>query len=149
METIRKASQNDIDKLIIWGQRFHALSNWVTIPFNEAAFRQTLLSVMGNENACLLMHSQGMVAGFVAPLWFSDRHITAQEMFWYAESDGGQLLDALEDWSRQKGAEFLITSGLKDDSGRIQKLYESKGYEIAEYHYRKRLRVWESQRQLG
>ena len=139
MATIRKASPDDLDQLMLWGERFHAQSNWILIPFVEAAFRKTLLSVMGREDSCLLMHDEGMVAGFLGPLWFSDRHIIAQEMFWYAENDGGHLLEALEDWARQAGADFLITSGLKDESGRIQRLYEKKGFELAEYHYRKRL----------
>lgn len=146
MATIRKASLDDLDQLILWGARFHAASNWVLVPFVESAFRQTLISIMDRQDAVLLMHDHGMVSAFLGPLWFSDRHIIAQEIFWYAEKDGGQLLNAVKEWARENGAIYFLTSGLKDDSGRIQRLYEKKGYELAEYHYRIRLSSWDLQR---
>lgn len=139
MRSIREATQSDLDQLMIWAMRFHALSNWVLVPFSERRVRQTLSNMIEADHSVILMHDQGMIGGVIAELWIADRHSSAQEMFWYAEKDGGQLLEAFKDWGREKGAQFMIVSGLKDPTGRIQKVYERKGFELVEYHYRIRL----------
>lgn len=142
LEAVREATEADLPQLLVWGERFHAGSNWAHTPFSRDNVCSTLKRLLSEDDAAILCHDHGMIGGFVSPLWFSDRHVLAQELFWFAERDGGQLLKAFEAWAVSKGASYLMMTGLKDETGRIQAVYARKGFEVAEYNYRKALHQW-------
>lgn len=144
---VREAGLSDLGQLLEWGARFHEQSNWSHEPFDAERVKQTLLKMIEADGAVVLKHDRGMIGGLLTPLWFSTRTI-AQELFWYAEDDGGRLLKAFEAWAARRDADYLMMTGLKDERGRIQRLYARKGYEVAEYLYRKKVSPWAQQQGL-
>jgi GNAT superfamily N-acetyltransferase len=51
---------------------------------------------------------------------------------------GGELMDAVERWSRDKGYR-MVTLNVVDDNTTAQRFYERRGYALGHRHYVKRL----------
>lgn len=137
---IREAGLDDLDRLLSWGREFHQFSPWRHTPYSEGAVRQILTDIFDSDTATVLMHDKGMIGGFIMPLWLAPDHHLAHELFWWAESDGGSLLDAFEDWAKSKGAKEVIMLGLHGvDGDKVKRIYTHKGYNPREYTYSKEL----------
>lgn len=82
----------------------------------------------------------GVIGLFVSPVWVSDGALLAQEAFWWCERSGASeataLLQAAEDWARDRGAVTLCMvrlEGLRDEA--VDRLYRRRSYEPLEHLY--------------
>lgn len=138
---IREARLEDIDRLISWGERFHAASSWRHAPYSPDAVRRTLTEIIQSERAVVLMHNHGMIGGFLTPVWLSENHDLAHELFWYCEKkgEGKRLLNAFEDWAKRLGAKDIVMVGLEYNREKIDGIYRHMGYSPIEQSYLKRI----------
>lgn len=136
-----EASISDIPALLKLAQRFHAMSSWSDRPFKRDAMRETLINIIRNPNGVLLYNGTGMIAGFVTPIYFGGG-VVAQELFWFADKNGRELLDAFEGWADKVGADgvLMVNLALDDRTDRVMDaMYRRRGYTLRERHYWKDL----------
>ena len=80
----------------------------------------------------------GMVSGVCIPVYFDSSRTQASEMWWWVDEDarelgvGTELIDGLESWARQAGAERLSMMMMHDLDKSIASIYEKRGYHIHE-----------------
>ena len=131
------ASVSDVPHLLKLAQKFHAMSSWRDRPFNRDSMRETFINIIRNPNAILLYNGTGMIAGFLSPIYFGGG-IVAQELFWFAEKNGRELIDAFEDWAKESGADgvLMVNLALDDRTDRVMDaMYRRRGYTLRERHY--------------
>lgn len=139
--TVREATPEDFDAILEIGQRFHAFSPWRDRPFDADATRDMLNRMMASDDAVLLWNGTGILGGIVAPIYFGGG-IVAQELFWFADRSGRELLDAFEAWAAGKGAAGVLMISLAIDERtdqRMEAIYQRRGYALRERTYYKDL----------
>lgn len=133
--TVRLAGLEDLTRLVIFGRRAHAQSNYSDIPFNanhtRDMFRGAVL--LKGQDVLIAERSDGSLCGFLIALSielpFSPRKYATDGAFW-AEQGGDKLLDALVEWARKKHVARLDCSvSQADPDGRVDNLYIRKGFE--------------------
>jgi hypothetical protein len=136
-----QASISDVPALLKLAKQFHSMSSWRDRPFKREAMRETLINIIRNPNGVLFYNGTGMIAGFVSPIYFGGGMV-AQELFWFAEKNGRELLDAFEVWANKVGADgvLMVNLALDERTDRIMNaMYERRGYSLRERHYWKEL----------
>ena len=100
---VRKATTDDIDKLLSWSKLFHAASPYNTIEFDDEAITKVLLGLL--TIGVVFVNEDGFVAGTLVPLMFNPSKVISVEMAWYCPGGNGkELRKAFEDWSQEQGA---------------------------------------------
>ena len=139
--TVREATPEDFDAILKIGQRFHAFSPWRDRPFDADATRDMLNRMMASDDAVLLWNGTGILGGIVAPIYFGGG-LVAQELFWFADANGRELLNTFEAWAKAKGAAGVLMISLAIDERtdqRMEAIYQRRDYALRERTYYKDL----------
>lgn len=132
---VREATLSDMPQLRRYAEAFAEYHPMLAaLPADIDAICTTLGHLIENENACILIHDHGTIGGLVVPFWAAPEKLVASEMFWWAEREGGALLDAFEAWAESKGATFvqmLCIQGVRD----VSPVYRRRGYAPLENAY--------------
>ena len=118
-----------------------------TFPFDPAyAERVFLTHITGTNRLCLVHDVSGVAQGILmmvayehlfGPVW-----LTQETLWWIDPSHRGsaapRMLDAAENWAKEKGYHFTGMAGMGEDPA-MAALYRRSGYRIAETHYLKAL----------
>lgn len=138
---IREATAQDLPALLDIGERFHKLSPWRDRPYSPQAVVDTLARMTASPDAVVLFNGTGALGGMVAPTYFGGG-LVAQELFWFADKSGRELLDGFEEWARDKGAcgVAMISLAIDERTDSIMgKVYERRGYGLRERTYFKEI----------
>lgn len=141
---IRAARPDDVPACVQMGLRFvrvNGLSD--LIPFDGESATKTLLSLIMDARACLLVAIVddalvGMAAGRVFPHYWNHRHLTGQEIFWWVEPAhrcglGLKMLGALEQWAHSVGCQtwrMIALEAQRPDA--VGAVYRRRGYRPSE-----------------
>lgn len=121
----------------------------LVFPFSEAyAERLFVRYLRGGFNLCLVHDVDGTAQGVLmahafdydlGPLWL------AQERLWWIDpahrgSAAQRMLDAYENWALEKGCKYAGMAGMGKDPI-VMKLYQRRGYVVAETHCLKSLKA--------
>lgn len=102
----RKASLIDVSDIVAFGKSAHPDSNWGTIPFNAACFRQSVMRSLKDVDSCVFIARRdgdvcGLLIGCTTPLLFSPLYCATDQVF-VARSGGDRLLRLFLDWCKTK-----------------------------------------------
>lgn len=134
MSLIRQAGENDLSRLVVMAERFHAL--YVKFPaFVPEDFVNTCRWLI--EEHFLGIADNGMLGGLTYPCPFNESSLIAVEMFWWSEDpkEGAALYRRFEKWAKAQGADQLVMVCLNGNPVP----YERLGFEQAEVNFRKKL----------
>jgi GNAT superfamily N-acetyltransferase len=138
---VKQATPDDFPAILKMGRRFHEFSPWRDRPFSDDATLEMLHRITESDDAVLFTNGTGILGGVVAPIYFGGG-VVAQELFWFADKGGRELLDAFEQWADDKGASGVLMISLAMDEKtdeRMGKIYERRGYRLRERNYYKGL----------
>lgn len=140
--TARLARIDDIENLVEMGGRFHAMSPHKTMGrFDPQAMANVIKFMIESTSCAVFTNGNGVIGGTLSPVYFNPSIWQMEENFWWASKDGQELLTALEDFARERGASFLLMSTLENEKSQIVgRLMARKGYEPVEKRYVKELR---------
>ena len=136
---IREATPDDIPALVELGKRFQERGK-PHCGLDEETLSATLLHLITDPMGILFVtdDARSAIGGLAHPHPFNRHHITGQELFWWAESEGRQLFDAMEERARKLGCHSWSMIAL--DSVRpeaVGALYRRRGYLPVEHSYAK------------
>jgi hypothetical protein len=138
----REATEADIWHILHYAEKFHAMSPWRDAKFDPTTTAEFALQLIDDPNSVLFVHEKGMIGGTLIPVLFN-KTLVLQEIFWYADADGRQLLTSLEDWGKSRGSVSCLLSSLHYDdeyvNKKYQKMYKKMNYTPQEVHYKKDL----------
>lgn len=130
--SIRRATLDDLPRLLKYCEAFQKESPWCVIPFNRLKMESFLRGLMVKHSGCLLISDYGMIAGIITPHPFISV-VGAQEVLWYTSKKsprgGFKLLSAFEEWAGDNGATAVMMSTLGDTPTRLNKLLKRFGYQ--------------------
>lgn len=135
---IRRATLDDLDECLRLGLEFHAYSPWSIYPVDQAELR----AFMGGltQRGVILLSDDGILGGFLNPLYFNPSILAGIELFWWARTGGADLRDAFEAWAIEQGAQGVAFSGLADSRAKaIERVFRRAGYTPVETSYYKRV----------
>lgn len=138
---LKLASEEDLERIVEYGRKFVEMSNWSDLPFDERLAAQTALFMINDPDHVIILNDYGMVGGHVKKAYFSPTYV-AQEMFWYAERHGQQLIKSFEVWAYARGADVIVMASLPMDERTdrvMDKLYKKRGYQPQEKFYSKKV----------
>lgn len=131
---IRKATHDDVGRIVAMGREFHAYSPWRDIEFDEEALSQFIAKMI--DVGVVFLSDDGMIGGVMNPLYFNPKHHVAAELFWWAKSGGRKLMARFEEWAVENGASGIQFSALGDNrSERMHRLFIRAGYSKVETGY--------------
>lgn len=137
--SVRIAEKSDIPAILDLGERFHAMSPWRDKPFDRDATQAVLQRLIEQPEGVLLYNGHGMIGGVLSQIYFGGGLI-AQELFWFADKGGRDLIKAFEAWAFKSGASgiVMVNLNLNPRKDRVMgKMYERRGYALRERHYYK------------
>lgn len=132
---IRPATEEDLPRLMEYADSFlsyHPITS--LFPRDKTAVEAMLRKLMEGGNGVLLIHDQGAIGGYIAPMWCAPSVTVATELFWWADAQGRSLMKAFEEWARERGAtmiQMLLIVGRKD----VSAIYDRAGYAPVELSY--------------
>jgi hypothetical protein len=138
---IREAVVKDIPAILDIGRRFHAFSPWSDLPYSDDAVTQMIERMTASPDAVVFFNGSGVLGGVASPIYFGGG-LVAQELFWFADKGGRELLDAFEGWAKEKGAAGVLMISLAIDERtdeRMSAIYERRGYALRERNFYKGL----------
>jgi hypothetical protein len=135
---IRRATHEDVVRIVEFGAAFHAYSPYKDIEFDAGAFGAFCGRMI--EAGVILLSDTGMIAGLLNPLYFNPAVVMAAELLWWAPEGGGrELREAFEAWAAEAGAQGVQFSSLVDDRAeRVRLNFERAGYAPIETAFLKR-----------
>lgn len=134
---IRQATDEDLARVVMLGEQFHAYSPHRVFSFDREAFGAFAARLI--ELGGVFLSDEGFCGGAIAPLYFSPDTLVATELFWFTPSEGRELREAFEGWARGQGADAVQFSALVDDHERaVERIYRRAGFERVETGYLKR-----------
>ena len=152
MPVIRDATIEDAEQIAILGARFHQQASWSDIfAYNISDCVTSLEHFIGQPNfICMVADEEGKFVSFgslvMAPLYFNHLHISAEELFWWADPKsphigvGRKLKKALDQEALNRGASSIQMKSIDLLNGdRMAKLYARDGYRPSEHSFIKRL----------
>jgi len=144
---IRQLTEDDLDKLAYGADQFFRSSNFLE-DFDMNIFKanwQGLFSSGIGIMFGLVDDDTGEIYGALGGCKFTDfnnGHLKAAELFWYVieerRGEGIKLLDAFEQWAKMNNCKYIHMMYLADLMPEVVKrIYERRGYKLAEMAYRK------------
>jgi len=135
--TVRVATESDIPKLVEMGRAFHAYSADVEAGFDAEGAASFLTVLIASPDAYVAVDGSRAFVGMMVSYPHLDKAWrTANEIYWWAETPGGDLLSAFEEWGRAKGARKFIMSHRHDNRhAALARLMKMSGYIPHEYYY--------------
>jgi len=132
---VRLAHLGDLTRLVMFGRRAHADSNYSDIPFNADVTRNMFRGgvLLKGQDVLIAEREDGSLCGFLIcmaiQLPFSRKKYATDGAF-YAEQGGDVLLDAFIDWARARHVARIDMGVSQYDPGqRLDALYARKGLE--------------------
>lgn len=143
---IRLAEEKDFDILLRMCKSFFDASGYSDrFEYNEPDVKE-LVRALITDKTMITDGKSGMLGFILSPALMNRSQIIAQELFWWVDEDkrGGKLgldlLKAAEEQATELGAsQLLMLSLTKLNGGKVNKLYESRGYEPRESVYMRAL----------
>lgn len=136
--TVRVAQFEDLSTVVARAERFHAYSPHRALPFDPEGFRHYAADMMLEGG--VFLSDEGFAGVAMSRLYFSPSTPVAIELFMHCPREGRALLEAMEDWGRNRGASCLFLSALVDEhEAAIERIYKRAGYGKVETLYLKRL----------
>lgn len=147
---VRPAEPDDLADLVRMARLFCA-------SINEEMDRETMgefmIFLMEADTGALFVAADpdgpcfGMVAGMISPTFINRKRKFATELWWWMDEEarghgvGKQLLNALESWAIDQGAEKLSMMALEAQGNvpALDSFYTSSGFRIAEHTWVKEL----------
>jgi GNAT superfamily N-acetyltransferase len=153
MINIRPAEYRDLMEIITQGEAFYRYAGLdkYGLRFDQARFLRTLLEMMANKDAIMLVAEvdgvfAGTIAGIMAPWFLDTTQLTAGESWWWVlpefrGSDAGKrLLEAFETEAKERGASLIAMVAFENERIKaLDRIYGRRGYSRAEYHYFRRI----------
>ena len=131
---IRKATEEDIPRIVEMGAKFHAMSPWKNVPFDPAALSGFIAKLIAG--GVVLISDKGMLGGVLNPLYFNPSVVMAAELFWWGDA---ALKPAFEAWAQENGAQGVQFGALWDQRReRMLQRYAADGFEPVEIGFAKR-----------
>ena len=138
---IRAATHEDMESILRMGRNFcQALGE----KFDRRSVCEHVEWLIDNDISTVLVCEVeeigvvGMVSGVYIPVYFDNSRTQATEMWWWVDEEarklgvGTELIDGLESWARQAGAERLSMMIMHQLDKSIVQIYEKRGYHIHE-----------------
>lgn len=126
---IWEATSADIPALMDMGRKFAAKACLAeSVGYDEASAETTFGLMIESPHYVILMSEAGTIGGAAVPHPFNASHIMAQELFWWAESGGLQLLAAFEEWAAARAGSVRMACLEAASPDRVAKIYERRGY---------------------
>lgn len=142
---IKSASQSDIPQIIELARKFHAVSGYENIEFDEETVENILITSI-DQGLCPIGVVDGKIVGFLAglayPAILNANVMVGTEIAWWVEPEfrgkkiAIQLLLRAEENARAKGLycwSMMCLEKLNADG--LENIYERLGYEKAERTY--------------
>ena len=98
---------------------------------DEEKLETVFLEMISDPESVIILHDSGTIGGHIMTPYFNNT-IIAQELFWFARSDGESLLKAFEAWAYIEGAELVSMAGTGIRPKALSRYYRIKGYEPKE-----------------
>lgn len=136
---IREATLADLPALLVLAEKCIARGQ-LHCGFDPETMELTLSHLIENPLGILFVTDDvsGAAGGLVHPHPFNRHHLTGQELFWWAESEGRELFDALEGRARELGCHSWMMVALETMRPRaVGALYRRRGYVEVEHSYAK------------
>ena len=135
---IREANTTDSNACVAMGLEFLEMAGFEPV---EEKVEDTINSLIDSQS--LLVSGDpaiGMIGGIIYPHYFNNE-IIAQELFWWVSplhrGSGIKLLDAFEDWAKERGADKVMMISLEKND--VSGIYEKRGYHALEHTYERQL----------
>jgi hypothetical protein len=133
--SVRLAHLGDLTRLVMFGRRAHADSNYSDIPFNANVTRNMFRGcvLLKGQDVLIAEREDGSLCGFLIcmaiQLPFSLRKYATDGSF-YAEQGGDALRDAFIAWAKSKRVariDMNVSQAGQDRS--IDRFYRARGFE--------------------
>ena len=134
---MRNATIDDMDEILRMGKSF---ANALHEDSDIESIEDTAINLIESDIGVLLIEDHAMAGALVVPNFFDKDRLIATELFWWVDKEargngaGKRLLNGLESWAQDKGAERL-TMITMDSLENVGKLYERAGYRKFETSY--------------
>lgn len=135
----RIATLEDMPQILEIAQRFWGISPWQEHTFDPNKVAEVVEGLMSSDEGVVFIHQYGIIGGYLVPVFFNGDNI-ANELFWFADKGGRELLEAFEDWASFMSVKKIILSSLAFGTERDRKmtnLYSRYGYSPIEMHFAK------------
>jgi GNAT superfamily N-acetyltransferase len=144
---VRTATHDDLGDILRMGRQFCAA---LDEDFDRESVAEHVEWLIDTDHCTAMVainiegKAVGMVSGVAIPNYFDNRRVMAAEMWWWVDQDardagiGTALIDALESWAIEAGADrlsMMVMHQLSD--GAVEAIYEKRGYRKHETTYLK------------
>lgn len=133
---IRRASREDIPRLLEMGRKFSEKANLAGhVGYDPHSMVQTFEAMIANGHP-LFVSDTGAIGATCLPHPFNSEHIAAQELFWWSEGrDGLALLEALEKHCDEHchSLTMITLEAIRPEA--TGRLYRRRGYAPLEHSY--------------
>ena len=149
---VRPFEAKDVPALLKFGRNFHNSTPIKDeIPFDVNSLADFIANSYDSETVRIWVAEVngelvGSCAATIYPMYFNYNGLVSQELWWWLEPKargsgaGKALYNAIEDWSREKGAIVLFMIALNNDTVETMgKLYARSGFKPMERTFVKRL----------
>jgi GNAT superfamily N-acetyltransferase len=148
MATIRRATEDDAEALLVMARKFVAFAPYhdrVTATDDELRAIITYFTA----NATVFVAEKhgaviGMLVAVLAPVWYAPSCRVATELAWWVEQEhrGGtaaiRLIQAFEKWAKDECAVMVTMSNLEvETDNRVSSMLARMGYRIMEQSHTK------------
>jgi hypothetical protein len=125
---IRRASADDLPRLVQLGARFHAEPRWPSpIVFSPDDFAETCKRLL--EVGVIFLSENGLLGLIVQPsLYNYDAPVCAELFFWAPDGRGDELRRAAEAWAKDRAVMLVMSAHEPGPVERIARWYRRKGY---------------------
>ena len=133
---IREATLSDIPQLLEWGAAFAERARLCEhVGYEPADMEATFRAMIEAPEHVIFVSETGAIGALSFPHPFNRQTIMADEMFWWAESDGMKLLFRLREWCRARGAKLMMRTLEAVEPDRTGALYKRLGFKLLEHSY--------------
>lgn len=130
-----------ISHIMHYLEKFHSKSPWKDVDLDWDKLANFVYDLIEGPNSEIFIHEEGILLAFLSnPFFAAPSHIIAQELVWYADRDGPELLEAFEQWGKEKGANMTSLSSLfygRRVDHKYSDFYNKLGYKPMEASYTK------------
>ena len=141
---IREATEKDIPALVEMGREFFKLTG-LPIEYSGDSVAKMIGNLIDGESAVVFVDEEvkSAIAGLVYPFYFNTDILSGNEMFWWVSPEkrgtGIKLMDKLEEWARDKGADLFQMTCLHEGHEKIGSYYQRRGYKPTEHNFMRSL----------
>ena len=141
---IREATEKDIPALVEMGREFFKLTG-LPIEYSGDSVAKMIGNLIDGESAVVFVDEEvkSAIAGLVYPFYFNTDILSGNEMFWWVSPEkrgsGIRLMDKLEEWARDKGADLFQMTCLHEGHEKIGSYYQRRGYKPTEHNFMRSL----------